>query len=181
MWWVQPCKKRQEPIHEPLERAEGCLPLSQIHLGADSRRIVDPRLLTALEHPPAFLKRSHRIPENMKHSGTDDPIEGFCLESQASRVPRLKMNPCGASGPVSIALGDADENTAQINPDDPDMRRSLHDFNGQITRACPKVKEKAVMKSGNDFLGHLTVIRPDDESGGLFIEGSQGARNPFDR
>ena len=176
---IQSGKKRQEAIHEPLEGAEGRLPLSHNHLRADSRRIVDPRLLTGLEHPPAFPNRAHRLPENVKHSGTDDPIEGLLFESQVGGVPHFKMDSCGVSGPESIGPGHPNQNAAQIDPDDSDMRRSLHYLNGEVARPRAKIKEKALMESGKDFLGDLTVITLDDESGGFFIKRSQRAGNPL--
>jgi hypothetical protein len=59
------------------------------------------------------------------------------------------------------------------------MRRPLHHLDGEVTRACPKIKEKALMKRGKDFLGNMTVISLDDESGGFFIKRSQRAGNPL--
>jgi hypothetical protein len=35
------------------------------------------------------------------------------------------------------------------------------------------------MKRGKDFLGNMTVISLDDESGGFFIKRSQRAGNPL--
>jgi hypothetical protein len=168
-WRIQPGKKRQEAFHEPLERAEGRLPFSHIHLGADSCRIVDPRFLTGLEHSPAFPKGPYRIPKNVKHARTHDPIEGLRFEPQVGRVPHFKMDSCGASGPEGIGSGHTNEDAAQIDPDDSDMRGPLHHLNREVARACPKIKEKALTERGKDFLGDLTVVILDDESGGFFI------------
>jgi hypothetical protein len=60
------------------------------------------------------------------------------------------------------------------------MRGTLHHLNGEVAWACPKVKEKTLMERGKDFLGNLTVISLDDESGGFFIKRSQRSGNPLD-
>jgi hypothetical protein len=161
---IQPGKKREEAFHEPLERAEGRLPFSRIHLGADSCRIVDPRFFTGLEYSPAFPKGPYRIPKNVEHARTEDPIEGLRFEPQAGRVPHFKMDSCGASGPEGIGSGHTDEDAAQIHPDDSDMRRPLHHLNREAARACPEIKEKALTERGKDFLCDLTVVILDDES-----------------
>jgi hypothetical protein len=79
------------------------------------------------------------------------------------------MDSCGASGPEGIGSGHTNEDAAQIDPDDPDMRGPLHHLNREVARACPKIKEKALTERGKDFLGDLTVVILDDESGGFFI------------
>jgi hypothetical protein len=74
------------------------------------------------------------------------------------------MDSCGASGPEGIGSGHTDEDAAQIHPDDSDTRRPLHHLNGEVARACPEIKEKALTERGKDFLCDLTVVILDDES-----------------
>jgi len=136
--------------------------------------------VTGLEHPPAFLYYAHRIPENVKHAGTDDPLEGLRFEPQVGRIPHFKMDSFCAPGPEGIGSGHANENAAQIDPYDSDMRGTLHHLNGEVAGTCPKVKEKTLMERGKDFLGNLTVISLDDESGSFFIKRSQRSGNPLD-
>lgn len=115
----------------------------------------------------------------MKHPGAHHPVKGLAPEPKVGRVPDFKMDPCGASGPECIGPGHPYQQPAQINPNDSDIRRSLHQFNREIARTRPKIKERALMEGGKDFLGDLTVIALDDQPRGLLIERGQRTGNPL--
>ena len=135
--------------------------------------------MTRLEDPPAFPEDPHRVPQNVKHSGADHPVKGLLPESQVGRIPNFKMHPAGAPGPESIGPGHPYQNTTQIDPNDSDLKRPLHHFNGEVARARAKIKEKALVESRKDFLGDLSVVTLDDKPRGLLIKRGQRAGDPL--